>query len=345
VREELPALLAYALAWTMPSLDIRTGKVPTLPLIKFTLDQCKNNPKLAGVFRAVDSILSRWPYTKIYEERGLCRIPPVDALTVQLEESQKVIESAQRTIAAHAEMPVAQKVIRTPVPTSLSSVSGGQSITVTKEMDISVPEYPSLPVTEHAGESVTKCAAPSTILGTGVVHALASGFAEGAPVPELKSRPWELVPADSLPILIAPEPMKAMRKPQGLTFTSHGEITLAEGCNHTLSQVAYTLTIASQELRKIRAFVGSNHSVTPDKLREVFSGTYLITSGGADRSDLTTWTEIFKKGPERATANNAALVWGEKKTGLNRNTIKSYKSRDRAERKRKRARESTTDNL
>jgi len=102
-----------------------------------------------------------------------------------------------------------------------------------------------------------------------------------------------------------------------------------------MSQVGYTSIIAAGELRKIRAFVGSKDSVSPDTLYDVFSSTYLITSGGVDRSDLENWTEIFKKGVGRATAINAALVWLEKKTGLERSTIKSYTSRYKKERKAK----------
>jgi hypothetical protein len=135
--------------------------------------------------------------------------------------------------------------------------------------------------------------------------------------------------------VIAPEPVKAMRKPPGLTFSRHGEITLADDSNSTASGVSHSLALAGSDLRKIRAFVGTNPSVTVEKLKDTFSNAYVITSGGADDTDLREWIDIFKPGPERATAKNAALVWGEKKTGLTRTTLKTYASKGSKERKKK----------
>jgi hypothetical protein len=135
--------------------------------------------------------------------------------------------------------------------------------------------------------------------------------------------------------VIAPEPVKGMRKSPGLTFSRHGEITLADDSNSTASGVSYSLTLAGSDLRKIRAFVGTNPNVTIEKLKDTFSDAYIITSGGADDSDLREWIDIFKPTPERATAKNAALVWGEKKTGLTRTTLKTYVSKGSKERKKK----------
>jgi hypothetical protein len=278
IRDELPSLLCCALSWAMPGLRIETMR-NNAP-VKYQIDYCKNEPKLAGVARTCKLILDRWPYTKIYEERGHTRIPPVDAFTIQMEESQKIIDAA-RTTLANANSGKEEK------PEQLIPINTTQA------------QHPPVAVDDRG--------------------------------------PYEF---HEINAVIAPKSFAAMRKSPGLTFSQHDEVTLAEDCNHTMSQVAYTLNRASTELRKIRAFVGANDVVTPEVLRKTFSDFYLITSRGADNSDLRGWIEDFSKGPGRATANNAALVWCERKIGLSRNTLTSYKSRWKSERKKK----STTDN-
>jgi hypothetical protein len=381
IRDELPSLLCCALSWAMPALRIATMR-NNIP-VKYQLDYCLSEPKLAGVARACKSILDRWPYTKIYEERGHTRIPPVDAFTVQMEESQKTIDEARATLAnVNNGTAEPQSTQMAKVFSDVISGHGShyyrrqweQETSARKQLEIlhkCAADYPDSKTLQWWREAINTTTTllqnppaehqalelrvmhqvgemrQATSVSPSFVDAIGAQKREMMPPPKFKDAiTQQVVPELTPPLVespgtvIASDPTKAMRKPQGLTFSQHDKVTLAEGCNHTMSQVAYTLNVASTELRKIRAFVGSNDAVTPEALRQTFSTSYLIASRGADDSDLRGWIEDFRKGPNRATANNAALVWCERKIGLSRNTLTSYKSRWKSERKKK----STTDN-
>jgi DNA-binding phage protein len=122
-------------------------------------------------------------------------------------------------------------------------------------------------------------------------------------------------------------------KQQGVQFSRGADgLTSAEVCNSTVSQVAYTYEFEAFPLiHKVRTFVKARGgNVTVEELRTHFSGNTFFENA-IDDEDCREWIAALQV----ATAKGLALVFLEKKTGLGRDTLKTYISDDKSGRRQK----------
>ena len=146
------------------------------------------------------------------------------------------------------------------------------------------------------------------------------------------AQPSALLRINDPTLFPSPPAVKVLRAwPKGVRFKRNQDgSTSADVCNNTPTQVTVTYIGAASELHQVRTFVvaarkrGSLPTV-PD-VRSHLSGTHLVEI--ADDRDLAEWIEVFSdRHPPRA--KGVALVFLEKKTGLERKTLKTYFSRDK----------------
>jgi len=112
-----------------------------------------------------------------------------------------------------------------------------------------------------------------------------------------------------------------MRAP-GLQYVRRGGTTIAQPCGNTISEVRAAYPIISREIDEIRKFVRVNPDVPLSKLQNAFRVSTI--ADGADARDWQIWQEDFKKKRGSAKAKSHALTFLERKTGLTRQTLKTY---------------------
>jgi hypothetical protein len=123
--------------------------------------------------------------------------------------------------------------------------------------------------------------------------------------------------------------------PCGIRFVRQGDRTVALPCEEdggmlgTVSAVTISYRVASIELSKVRSIVNQESGkINGAELRRQFSDSPLAQA--ADERDWDNWAKDFSPtNRQRGRPKGAALTFLERKTGLDRLTIKGYLSRSK----------------